>query len=245
MPNHRPQRAVRKRYPGGLCTYFNSGVVIARTQETLTKFAADGSLLWIKYINGHLNLKKFDENHFLLLTSSIHDYKKKEPALIESVYSIWTAMKSVVLIYMSTRRNFLPTFVEFYHANSIYTLPQNKISLKIPAFEAGNFLINVNGLQLTFIISKDFKRILWSMPYPEPNGDNLHDFQIDKNGDSPLFYNNFFTKTTSSIEKIDPISKKRTTLFKGNKDFNFFGETQGGLQDVKKVELNSFFKKQK
>lgn len=256
-----------KRYPGGLCAYFDNGVTISSTQETLTKFAADGGLVWKKYLNGHHNIKKLDENHFLLLSSSIHDYKSQRTRFDRiSLFNLDGEEKNYFDFFdhreemLSLARNknfrekpfptfqnpssslpeelrktFKPTYFEFSHANSIYPIPKNKISAKIRAFAEGNFL--VNGLQFSFILSKDFKSILWSMPYPEPNGDNIHDLQIDQSGEGLIFYNNFFTKTTSAIEKYDPVSKRRTVLFKGSDTFPFFGETQGGVQEIQNGQL--------
>ncbi len=258
-----------KRFPGGLCTHFNNGITISSTQETLIKYGPDGNLVWIKYVNGHHNLKKLDENHFLLLTSSINDYKNRRTRFDrislfnldgeeEKFFDFFEHWKEILSLARNKnflekpfptfqspsshlpaeiKKNFKPTFFEFSHANSIYRISKNKLSVKIPAFEEGNFLVNVNGLQFTFILSKDFKSILWSIPYPEPNGDNLHDVQIDQSGEFLIFYNNYFTKTSSAIEKYDPISKKRTVLFKANEEFNFFGETQGGVQEIEDRQL--------
>ncbi len=129
--------------------------------------------------------------------------------------------------------NFKPVYHEFSHANSIYEIPDNKIYKKMKAFKKGNFIVSVNGLGLVFILSGDFKKILWSLPYSGMNvGGGLHDIQIDLSRSKLLFYNNNYKSDSSSIEKFDPITKKKSVIFFGTKDFVFYGESQGSVQEL-------------
>jgi hypothetical protein len=128
---------------------------------------------------------------------------------------------------------FIPVFHEFSHANSIFEIPPNNILKKIKAFKRGNVLVNVNGLETMFILSRDFKRILWSIAYPEiTRGHSIHDVQMDASRNSILFYENEFDGEASAISKFDPVSKSKTVIFSGRLTSPFFGVSQGGVQEL-------------
>ncbi len=133
------------------------------------------------------------------------------------------------------KTSFKPVLHEYSHANSIYEIPENKISKKIAAFTKGNFIVSVNGLGLIFILSRDFKSILWSLPFPKlTTGGSIHDVQISKSGIDILYYANNHWPEASAILSLNPLTKKQKMIYRSSKKPVFFGESQGGVQELER-----------
>jgi hypothetical protein len=119
---------------------------------------------------------------------------------------------------------------ESSHANSVYKIPENKLSKIIPAFSAGNFIVNVDFIGYIFILDKNLKNILWSIEAPKFNlHAMLHDVQVTEEG-KLLYFNNRFTDSFSSIETMDVQTLKREVLFEGNNINKFHSIRQGSVQ---------------
>lgn len=262
-----PAGKLLRKYPGWNCIYLDSGEVIWNTQFELLKLSNEGTLDWQKPLNAHHTFRLLDNEHFLLLNSSIHQYKDKRVRFDRisifdlkgnelKYFDFYDHQDELLSRAMPEYRDFLgETFIglripddsltdeeefefistpfEFAHANSVYEIPKNSISRKIKAFKKGNFIVNVNGLCTTFILSQDFKNILWSIPFSIlTKGSSIHDVQIDASGKSILYYENNYTDKSSAIAKYDPISGVKKLIYTGNESELFYAESQGGVQEL-------------
>ena len=139
--------------------------------------------------------------------------------------------KSGDFLNVENGNKYSPVMKEFAHANSVYEIQENKLSYSNPAFAAGNFIVNVNGIGFIFILDKDLKNILWAAAQPrnEKSKSSLHDVQVTNEGNL-LYFNNVFNEDRSSIELMNPATFERTIIFKGSEVNKFFGSRQGSVQ---------------
>ena len=134
---------------------------------------------------------------------------------------------------------------EFSHANSFYEIGENETAKTISAFSKGNYVVHVNMRGLTFILSHDLKRVLWSKNLTSDclpgHFENIHDVQVSSRG-TLLYYNNFghqcdysvprLSSKFSDIEEYDPVSDRKRILFKPDLKANFYSSFCGGVQEL-------------
>lgn len=138
------------------------------------------------------------------------------------------------------KKKFVATSQEFSHANSVRIIPENTLTKHMPAFAAGNFLVNVNGLNLVLVLDAKMKKILWASSHAKllsiPPGDpnlytSLHDLQLLPNG-KLLIYNNNYRVDSSAIEQLDLVTKKREVIYTAKAPEKFFGRIEGTVQKL-------------
>ena len=166
----------------------------------------------------------------------LNEIGKCEAVSTEYIGETWIGLREPLAeLSQDEKDNFKPVLHEYSHANSIYEITENKISKKIAAFTKGNFIVSVNGLGLIFILSKDFKSILWSLPFPKlTTGGSIHDVQISKSGSDILYYANNHWPEASAILSLNPLTKKQKTIYRSSGKPEFFGESQGGVQELER-----------
>jgi hypothetical protein len=119
---------------------------------------------------------------------------------------------------------------EISHANSIYEIPPNSLEKKLPAFSAGNVIVNLNTMHSKLIIlDPDLKKILMvSKPISY-----VHDAQVLSTGDILLFRNWYHSeKENSQIEYLDPEEQTVRLAISGDEKFNFQSELFGSVQKL-------------
>ena len=204
---------------------------------------------WLRFDRISIYNKSAQELKYFDFSEHAADLTRRSKRSLNAAFdeTFKSLQKDIFLLNVKTQEKFKPVFYEFSHANSVYRIPKNKMAKFIPAFAEGNFIVNINGLQLMLILDSELKSIIWSHEGLSPN---THDVQVIESGEI-LVYNNSFTEKSSAIELFNPLTKSRKVLYKGTPDHSFFATTQGSVQilptghllisEIRKDELSRFF----
>ncbi|MCF7831227.1 arylsulfotransferase family protein [Candidatus Gracilibacteria bacterium] len=125
---------------------------------------------------------------------------------------------------------------DYYHANSIRTLPKNKNSdfemllgdKMVRPFQEGNWLFSFRHGSMVFILDKDTKEVVWRITQFDIEGDiqGPHDPTMLPNGNIMIFDNGRYREWSRLIE-IDPFTLEVVWEYK---DPDFFTLTRGDAQ---------------
>ena len=117
---------------------------------------------------------------------------------------------------------------DYYHANSIQVIPNNKYSKNDKRFQSGNLIISFRHGSMIFILDKNSKEIVYNVIYDqiENNLEGQHMPQMLKNGNLLIFDNGIYRKWSRVIE-LNPITLKIDFEYKFE---NFFSKFQGNAQ---------------
>ncbi len=124
-----------------------------------------------------------------------------------------------------------PPALEVSHLNSIYEIPPNASPL--PAFKAGNILVNDTLNRVVFILDDNLKEILWRFRYQPLGYLTVHDIQVLKNGNILLLKNSSEDSSQdSSLEEIDPVTHKVVWTHHEKPDGSFRASKMGSVQPL-------------
>lgn len=117
---------------------------------------------------------------------------------------------------------------DYYHANSIQIIPENKSGKKDKRFQKGNIIISFRHGSLIYILDKDTNKIVWNLGQNaiENNIEGQHAVQILNNGNLLIFDNGRY-RGWSRIIELNPINLKIEWEYKKE---NFFTIAQGYVQ---------------
>lgn len=248
---------IMMRVPGGLCVFLDDGSYVTSDDSTFSLARVDpiGRVLWRQKLQVHhqLNLDNKKEN-LLLLTSSIHKshgkrvrYDRIEARDLNGKlikhFDFFDHVDELIKIAgvpktfdnpVDAPHHGLPHH-EFSHANSIYEIAGNTSAN--PAFQAGNYIVNANSLNLILILDREMKKVLYSVKHQSHPLFHwgYHDVQVTPQG-KILIYNNSWLdvkdpKTAkSAIEEYDPADGSRKVIYRADPSQHFSSETFGGVQ---------------
>ena len=111
------------------------------------------------------------------------------------------------------------------HMNDIEILDHN-FSDKFPLFDTGDIMVSIRNLNLIVVIDSSDERIKWSMTGPFIR---QHDPDFLENGLISVF-DNKRGFGNSKIQVIDPVSRKVSTIYKGENNNLFYTEIGGKHQ---------------
>lgn len=249
--------------PGTHCLFLNDGHYLSARGASLTFYSPNNLVVWQKRIHAHHQLNgTIDGQKFLVMSSEIKHVNKKGDVRfdtfhimnrkgdIEKTFSLYEAQNQFDPLLWQKKLNLIYKFDwdlesypqlkwEFSHANSFYEIPPNPTAKKNSAFAAGNFIININSLDISIILDSHLKKVLWFANHPRAEFENIHDMQVLPNGHLLFFRNNntsFLNNNPSSggvfssIEEFDPVKKVSAWVYKKKPQNLFFTEYCGGAQ---------------
>jgi hypothetical protein len=127
-------------------------------------------------------------------------------------------------------------YIEIWHANSMYEIPENAYAEKNPAFSAGNYIINSITFPVVFIVDHEMKKVLWGMALSELDATYTHDVQVLPNGHL-LFYRNEWDRKLalpirccSDLVEYDLDLRAPTWTWEPEPREKFFATVMGGVQ---------------
>lgn len=239
-----------KHFPGERCIFLEDGRLISSTKKEIRMFSPSKEVLW--EVKGHFHHQlhlSVDKQRILTLSSTAVKRGKKifrDDVIVvfqldgrilssESIYPHLVAkgIKTLESINQSKLLEFEADF-ESSHLNSIYEIPENAFSEKIPWLQTGNII--VNSLRLgVFIFSPDLKKILHHKVFPFSRWHSVHDVQITPDGEYLLFNNKVSDATEariSAIQKFNDPENRMTFDFRASPQEMFYSPVCGGVQEV-------------
>jgi hypothetical protein len=216
-------------FPGSFCTVLKDGSYISYLVDQLVLWRPDGLPAW-KVINTvHHDISVDEKNGTVFIvtwqplrkkgvkgkidTDTIRGYNLRGEQVFawkfpEHMREFESVIKQPVQRQLSEPSE--PVF-EFTHINSVQEIPENPVAAKVPAFRAGNILVNDFRYGVIFVIDRRTKKIVWHY-YPE-HGVLAHSVRLNEEG-LIVFLSNKKNKTVqgksrySSIDFLDPIKKE-------------------------------------
>ncbi len=250
---HNPEGLAIREFAGNYCLFFADGRYLSADATRLAMFKSDKTIQW--QIPGHYHHQlnwSADKKHILALTSNFEkvdgltvrvDVLKKID-LDGKVVSEITSRKifdDLKITRITSPFDWDPSSKqkanhEISHFNSFYEIPPGVRHPKMNSVVAGNFIANSTH-SAAVILSSDLKTALARIQFPSSIYETIHDVQVMKNG-HVLFLNNeaVYDERTSgprtTIEIIDPLTKKNSYRFQASPPEMFYTPLAGGVQQV-------------
>lgn len=268
---------------GQLCAFSDDGKLLTSDPNSNVLRMADsaGNVVWTARENIHHDLKfTEDQNAFLAISGEIIQFDGKpvrsdcfsKRDLKNTILSEWCLGANIPqLKKLGFRLRTQPSDAfainqlvyaseEISHANSIYEIPDSKLSAKHPAFRKGNFLVDLHSpLYALLILDSEMKTVLWSkslehLPYGIKHlSFSAHDTQITPDGKILSFINFYKTREPklhlnditqssaamrpfnwgSSLVEIDPISNSIDWIYEADPPDKFRSMILGSVTLLK------------
>lgn len=237
------------------CAPLNDGSIAMAINGEVRYFDRFGMQIWSLKLDPHHQMRwSHDQKNLFVLGSEWHIYKNQKTRFdvlfrvakqghIVDKFSFYDrrmdleatlrALKVSGEKIGTVRLQYMPkndALYQYSHLNSFYEIPPGT-SFAEPALSAGNLVLNSLGLPLIFIITSDFKNILWAWSNLEVE-QNLHDVEISPQGDLVLFNNQPFGKghevSSLDIYSFPEMILKHRVL--SNERTNFYSDVRGGIE---------------
>ena len=122
---------------------------------------------------------------------------------------------------------------EYFHFNSIQTLPHNPFEKEHPKFKAGNLLLSDMYFDMVFIMDPNTSEILWSYFQPELNGHGQHTARMQANGLITMIVNQCTLPDGTKYSKVidlNPVTKNIEWEYIAPKPHSFNTPYEGSAQ---------------
>lgn len=248
-----------RNFPYESCLYLEDGSLVAfdhRPNSVVVQYLnSSGKKVWERSIRAHHMINFVRERQAVIFLASEDKVYKGELTRFDYLVILdhktgrtlaeWHFFDHIDEILLKSSEDELPKTLlgsgaedseakaEATHANSIFEVPENAMSGKIPGFEKGNIFVNfhIGRASPFFILDKDLSKILWV----SKNKYYVHDARIIPSGEI-LFFSNYrvlenndiFRK--NEIFKIHPLDERVTWEYKGEKNPSFYYQNQGSVQ---------------
>ncbi|MFN8321343.1 MAG: arylsulfotransferase family protein [Chitinophagales bacterium] len=122
---------------------------------------------------------------------------------------------------------------EYFHFNSIQTLPHNPFEKTHPEFKAGNLLLSDMYFDMVFIMTPDNYEIVWSYFQQEMNGHGQHTARMQPNGLITMIVNQCTLADGTKYSKVidlNPVTKTIEWEYVAPKPHDFNTPYEGSAQ---------------
>jgi hypothetical protein len=239
-PNASARRAAKGAQHWRRAHLFGNGDILAVHEGLgLIKLDKDSKLLWALANGAHHDLDVLPDGDIAVLT--------RRGRLISRVDPTGAVLEDYAVILDSDgREKYRGSLLEAFersdeyrkiweesstrtgdilHTNSIEVL-DGRFADRHPALRAGNLLLSSRVLDTVFIVDPRSNEVVWAL---QAGFDGQHDARIVGDGLVMLF-DNFGTRSSSSVEAYDPRTKKLAWEYAGSKERDFYSETCGAAQ---------------
>ena len=241
---------------GEMCLFLNDGSVVAADFDQMKKVDSKGNVKWeVKGFFHHQMKLSENQKTIYILSAKINDLfdGKVRMDTVEAIdlesgkkvaeLELFDFLRQLAVDpSLSLHRGFFQKSLFAYdydltHANSIFELPENKLSKTNSAFKKGNWLINIGMLRHFIIVDKDMKKLLWKKSWYHDYFD-VHDVQLNENGELLAYINGVDSPMGKQtvVHHIDPLVEYPQAITKnfiplvGGK--SFFQHFVGGVQEM-------------
>lgn len=209
--------------------------------------------IWIHNVGVHHDATITDKGTFLILSREVHRYKNRDvefDVIIElspegeeiyrwSTYDHfdyinkkfhWTSpLDEPAEVYdPECDRGQFGGCYEYYHMNSIQTLPETPIGKTDKRFQKGNWLISLLEINAIVILDKDTKELVWYWGRGELKGQHMP--RMLENGNILIYDNDGLAINVTRIIEIDPVKKEIVWQYMANPPQSFFSANMGSFQ---------------
>lgn len=251
-------------FQGLFCNFLDDGSYISYVffpdGRYIVRFGANNQIIWKRKFDVHHQLKlSADKKKLIALTvefvktpicktTRYDNFSVLDVETGKSLFS-WNSadhinkitelkMKySSPILMSSTEAKPNATVCKITHLNSVYEIPENQLSNKIPAFKAGNFIVNFLGLGAVLIVDQKTKEIIWESSLKRDNFSylGLHDVQVLDTGELMYLRNseaNRAQQKYSRFEIHNPITFETRIIYPTKLADNFTSGQMGGIQKI-------------
>ncbi len=242
---------------GSYCSFLSDGSMIVGNATDLTYYDSHMRQVWAKSLSLHhlFNLSS-DEKKIFIMKNSFHEYMG-EKARFDDLQIIeiktgnslaeWSSfdnidrmLKSVPWKYDKEKhrdfwtgtepKEYRSSF-EFFHFNSVYEIPENKLAKEFPFLKPKGIISN-SGLGLVLFFDEHLK-LLEILNIDDMQSVNTHDVQITPEGEMLFYRNQASNEHFSSLQKYDFRTKQVVYKFTGNDDLkSFYSWRLGSVQEL-------------
>lgn len=225
------------------------GSLIGTKDHKISKASWDGALIWQKDTRQHHDISISGDPSIYFLSTDVHDYqgRKVEFDVVVELsqdgkelcrWSSFDHRKELAKLHQPSKLDDPVSDVkpdiyhenrgsggdyDYYHINSVQSLPETPLSSADKRFKRGNLLISLAYFNLIVILDKETSEIVWHWGPEELR--YQHAPRMLDNGNI-LIFDNVGNKGYSRVVEVDPVSKKILWEYKGNPPEAFF--TAGG-----------------
>lgn len=229
--------------------FFEDGSYISMERNNISRHLPDHTTLWTLDILIHHEIEIGDDENIYVLSRENYTYNTKNvffdtvvkispDGKIIYTWSTFDYLEELHKIHNTLElddpnsdleyNNWKQKIIEYYHANSIDYIIENKNS-NDKRFQEGNLIVSLSFADLIIIIDKDSKNIVWSWGPNET--DFIHTPRMLKNGNIIMFENGQDKKYSRIIE-LDPIDKKIVWEYLGTPKDSFFSSFNGAVAEL-------------
>lgn len=208
------------------------GNIIGSKEGCLSKYTWGGSLIWNSKILRHHEISLTSKNTILTITKEVHEYmgrKVEFDVILEfsqdgkqlfrwSTYENFDKLKKYHTIsnldkkgldipkdyYHKDGRSFFGGDYDYYHINSVYSLPSTLLGKSDERFREGNLLVSISFKDQIVILDKKKNAIVWNWGPGEIEFQHVP--QMLANGNI-LIFDNGRSRNYSRVVEIDPVKK--------------------------------------
>lgn len=252
-------------YPYEQCTFLDDGRMLVETGNAhLSYLDTDGRLIWTLKVGSHHMFSLSNDKKVIYLIGS-EDHKIGSVIYrLDVLYRIswdgeilskWRVRENLAKLreLMNVRpEDYSPVNPqkwfktntkgtrELTHGNSIQVIPPNDLEKTLPAWAAGNVMVNLNATNSHWaennrllIFDPSLEKILWV----SKRIGYVHDVHVLPSGNILLFNNNFsFEPRKSAIEEIDPRDESVKVAISGDAALSFSADLLGCAQKLNPEE---------
>lgn len=230
----------------------DEGKVFANHKDKIGLYYWNSTPIWEKDILVHHELALSQEGILLAVSSEVHKYKNRD---VEFDVIMEFDLEGNELSYWSTYDNLLhlkehhkmskldvPALFydnncerskfggcyEYYHLNSLESLPETELGKKDKRFQKGNWLISLPYFNLVVILDRETKEVVWSWGSDELGIQHMP--RMLKNGNILIYDNGKYVRDYSRVIEVDPVKNEIVWEYKADPPQDFYSATQGSAQ---------------
>jgi len=239
--------------PPGKWEYFrlldNGDIVALCVGKTLVKLNQDSQLIWRSPVQAHHDIEVLPDGTFLATGRLPPVPYKGRNVQFDAIFHVsergetigrWSTYEHLAEL----QKNHFPSKLDnenipiepqakslktydYYHLNTIQTLPDTLLGQRDKKFQEGNWLTCLRNTDLICILDKDSRAIVWSWGPGELDWPHMP--QMLDNGNILIFDNGTHRKYSRVIE-IDPVCGRILWEYKTDPPQNFYSEVRGSSQ---------------
>lgn len=238
------------KFPGDLCVFLPDGSFISASTNSIQRISPRSEVLW--QIPGHFHHQLNFSNDFqevLTLRSVVRmengaEVRDDVLMIIDVSGKVLHQISSPELLSQTKTPSLGWNNTQVYrgknpktessHFNSIYEIKNHRGVHGAEWMKPGNIIANSSKLGV-FILSPDLQKVVHHFTYPLSRDHNVHDVQVNDNGDILLFNNQVADpsgREYSSVDVYDPRSKTLEFRFTASPKEMFYSVICGGVQQL-------------
>ena len=222
----------------------NGDLLVICLLQSLVKLDWDSNLLWDRKLHIHHDIDVLQDRTILALVQERPVRYNSYNVLFDSIIRLSPQGKiqdrwSTFMQHEKLKRFHPPSALDrppdskrpgnfdYYHLNTIQSLPDTPLGKRDKRFQRGNLLICLRNVNLIAILDRDSKEVVWAW------GSEILDFPhmpTMLSSGNILIFDNGMRRKYSRVLEINPATKRIVWEYKANPLKKFFSALQGSSQ---------------